>query len=205
MGQQFNGSDGAVFISAAPVAFTQLALTSTDHLVYSATDIDPKYDTWDPLTAPTVETSTDGTTWTNAVGGYSVISLLGQVVFKTAQDPTLQVRASGKYVPLTSVADATSWDLTIDTDTKDTTRYRSEWKTRTTLLKGGSAKFSRWWVDPYYSTDLMDADLILQLYIDATRGYKAVAHISSDNPKSSADDLVSEDISLDVSDVVPFP
>lgn len=200
----FSGKDAAVFVGGTPLTFTQEATTTTDSQTFKITDVNKG--TWDQSTVPIVEQQDPGSEdWEAPTVQYKLNYLLGSIVFSTALAVNTKIRVSGKYVPLTIIADATQWDLSLDVDMKDVTRFRSEWKQQVPLIRSGSCKFSRWWVDPYFSHTVRDNALILALYTTQTTGYKCVGYLKSDAVKSAVDDVVSEDVGIDVTgSIEPF-
>lgn len=198
-----SGIEGAVAIGGSPLAFTHEALSTTDFKNYTIANAVKS--TWLGTLIPTIETSADGTTWVPVTSGYKVYSLLGAISFVAEQSHTLLVRATGQYVPTTIVANATNWDFSIDLDTVDSTKFRSEWKTSVPTVKGGSGTFSQFYKDSYF-VQALGGPLIIILYVDETSGYKGLGQLKSDAIKSKVDDIVGEDIGFDISGaVVSFP
>jgi hypothetical protein len=193
----FTGNRAAVYVAGSAVAFTHEALVTTDQLMYTIGSGSTKT-TWDSTTNMIVETSPDGSSWSAVTTGYAIDYLLAKVTFTTARAANTQVRISGSYLPASVIGDATSWDLTITHDLKKTTRFRSDWQTQVPLIKGGTAKFERWFIDDYFTHTVRDSLLLIVLYTTDTNGYKFFAYLSSDGVKSQVDDLLTEGVSLEI-------
>src|SRR6185437_12827034 len=92
--------------SGTSVTFTNEVMTdSGDHKTYTVATGNTAHRYWDDQSALTIQTSPDGVTWTTQTTGFTVRYCGGVVTFTTV-DATREVRASGKYLPISQVGQA---------------------------------------------------------------------------------------------------
>jgi hypothetical protein len=159
------------------------------------------YKIWDSTDAVLVENSTDsGVTW-NTVNAslYTIDYLQGTVIFGSANLSSVEVRATGYYVPISLVANAYEWDLSIDANLISTTLLGATWKSQVSGLKSGTVKFSQYWQDNFYFTNLGTRYLIVMLVDNANyKGYIAYGWQKNDSVNVVNDDVIKEDVNFDV-------
>lgn len=103
-----------VMSSAAPVAFSSEATSSTDQVVYTIDDRDKRY--WDRNTPVVVEVNGNP-----PAVGYRIQHAGGKIHFKEALDPGDTVTVDGAYVTVTTAVEVREYTLSINSEIIDVT------------------------------------------------------------------------------------
>ena len=199
------GYKSDVYITSTPsVSMTNEATTAdATRELYTITDSLKRY--WDDSAAFVIETSPDGTTW-SAAAGYTLQYVGGVVVFGSAQSVGTQIRVtSGKYFPFSKLANGTEWDISVDMNLVDVTKFGDVWKLQLPLQKSGSAKVNSYFVDGTFLSYL-GSKMILILYVDATSTtrYETFAYLTNESIKTVATGVIEDDLSFEISGPVYF-
>src|SRR6266568_3945713 len=133
-------------VTLADVSYTD----SGDHQHYTISDAAKRY--LDPLTAVSVQISTNGGSSWSAAPAYSIVSVGGAITFTSANASGTLVRLhSGKYFPYASIGNTTDWQFTGTNTFADSTSHQgpggSTWSTFLPLLTTGKITCKKWWVD----------------------------------------------------------
>lgn len=117
--------------TTANVARTQYTITDATKRVLS------------PTVAMTVQTSPDGTTW-SAASGYSINRLRGIVTFASARPVGTQIRVSGTYIPMATIALCHDFSYSLSADNADITCFGDTYNRRAQVsrdISGNLATF----------------------------------------------------------------
>lgn len=195
------GYKAKIYATTTPsVAFTNEAFTdSGDHKTFTITNAAKRY--WDNTAALTIQTTTDGTTWTTTTA-YVAQYCGGVIILNVALvGASPGVRASGSYLPYSTVGSATSVEISHMLDILDSTSFDDGgWKTKVASLVGSEYKLSHWYIDTFF-TDIITnkTRFVLSAYsgANANQRYDAFGYIKSDSLKFAVKNLNSEDISFE--------
>jgi hypothetical protein len=146
------GKSVRIKVSGVAVPFVALPMTNSgDSKTYTITDATKRV--LDPTVAVLV--------YYNAVlqssALYTINRLSGQVTFLVAQGASA-VTVTGSYLPMTTVAEATSFSLACKATLVDDTAFGDTDVTRQQAQKTCSGAIGKWWKDNAFS-DALDAGL----------------------------------------------
>lgn len=202
------GYSADLYITSTPsVAFTAEATTATTPLtVYAITNAAKRY--WDRGVTVLVEFSTNGgSTWaTQAAGTYTLNYVGGVVTFPSAQAAGTIIRVSGNYYPYAQLGGGKEWDLTVDGNLVDTTTFGSGgWKSFTPVIKGGTVKMSRWWLDSSMLANLANP-LVAILYVNQAAGtrYDGFVRLKASSVKTAVAGVVDESLEFALDGAINF-
>lgn len=192
--------------SGTSVTFTNEVMTdSGDHQTYNVAVANTAHRYWDDTSALTIQTSPDGTTWTTQTTGFTVRYVGGQVVF-TAVDATRQVRASGKYLPISQVGQAYDWELSPTANILDVTTFNGGgWKQKISGLHDATAKASRYFLDGTFF-GLLGSRFVMVFYVAQAAGtrFEAFAWLKSDPTKVGVDAVIDEELDFEIDGTLSF-
>jgi hypothetical protein len=197
------GYKASIYATTTPsVAFTNEAMTDAgDHQTFTVVAAAKRY--WDQATALTVQTTTDGTTWTTTTA-YTT-AMLGVIVLTTALvGASPGCRVSGNYLPYSVIGDATQVEINNTLDIMEATSFVSAaagWKTKIPTLVGAEFKLDRWWVDTLFLNVLAtNTRLVIVAYsgANANQRYEAFCFIKQDALKFAINALITESLSFDI-------
>lgn len=188
--------------SGTSVAFTQAVMTdSGDHKTYTTTTTAHRY--WDDSAAVTtlIEVSTDGgSTWNPATAGTFTVQFVGGVVTFTTVNASREVRATGKYWPISQIGQAYDWELSPTVNILDTTVFGGGgWKTKTAGLHDATAKASRYFLDGTFF-NLLGSRFVVIFYPNFSAGtrFEAYAWLKTVPEKVGVDALIDEELDFEV-------
>lgn len=198
----YAGHEGAVFASTgAAVAFTDEATTANvARTRYQITNAVKRFIT--RTSAVIVETSPDGSVWTEANEEDYTLSRIGGVVeFDSAQAVGTQVRVSGDYLPMAELGQCTSWELEVSRDVQSYVVLRDGgYRRKKPTIGDSKGTISRLWMDEAVF-DMVDAgtEIVLVLYVDydANEAYGVYAYYGNIKIGNPGDGLVTEDVSFE--------
>jgi hypothetical protein len=212
-----HGKHSQIILTSTPaLSFTNLVLQdSGDHTTFFAASADAAKRYWDSTQTLTVQTSPDGTTWTNA-SPKSIRYLSGSVTFASAVSggtPGARVSA-GHYLPWSALAWVSEWAPDVSRDVKEDTRFTTS-NTPTSVrtyvpgLLGGSFKITGFIVDPTTSNLALaqsESPLIASMVIDVATGARieCAGFLTKDSVKVNVDDLESEELDFQATGQIYF-
>lgn len=186
--------------SGTSVTFTSEVMTdSGDHQTYKVATGNTAHRYWDDQSALTIQTSPDGTTWTTVTTNFTVRYVGGVVTFTTV-DATRQVRASGKYLPISQIGQAYDWELSPTVNILDTSTFgNGGWKTKQAGLHDATAKASRYFLDGTFF-GLLGSRFVVIFYPNFSAGtrFEAYAWLKSDPTKVGVDALIDEELDWEI-------
>jgi hypothetical protein len=186
--------------SGAGVTFTTEAVGNTgDNQAYRASVTAHRY--WDDTSALTVEFSVNGgANWNPAVAGTYTVQYCGGVITFTTVDAARTVRASGKYLAISQIGQASSWEANPSANLLDVTTFGSNgWKTKLVSLKEASAKATRYYIDGAFLA-LLGGRFVLVLYTNFAAGSRleGFAYLKTPAVKVSVDSTVDESLDFEI-------
>ncbi len=157
----YAGKLAKVHVAGTPIAFTDEATTTSDDLSFIISNAIKKI--WDWKTDITVKV--DGVTTTS---GFTVYKLEGKVIFDSEE--TGVVTVTGKYVPTSVAAEAHDYNISLEAENLDNTRFQDTHKRRIQGLKSASGSISQWvTIDKYFAEALIAGNpVVLELYPQAS-------------------------------------
>ncbi|MBX6361319.1 MAG: hypothetical protein IRZ03_14710 [Acidobacterium ailaaui] len=210
-----SGAYGSVLLASPPAVAlsSEVLMDSGDHQTFRISTASyglKRY--WNPQASWTVQTTTDGSTWTTVpASGYSIRYLTGQVTLTSALSGSAPgCRVTGAYLPTATLGQVKDWTLTLSSDLADVTTMQGPsasvvFKQYVPLLLGAEVKLSLYYADATFWTLVQSGtvpnQLILVLYTGrtSTERYEAFARVKQDEIKLAVDAIVEEglDCTLD--------
>ncbi len=201
------GKNAALYKGGTPLAYTDEPLhDSGNHTLYYVNDVTKRL--IDVATAVVVQVDTGGGYAT--VTNYTLEPTAGIVTFNSANGASDTVRIhTGNYIPLSKVADATEWELSLESEVKDSSRLGDSWKSQVVVQLGGNGKFGHIYQDNLYLVDIgsiFTDTLYFMFYVDAANkhGYVARGFLKSNSVKVAVDDIITEDISFEATGKIVY-
>jgi hypothetical protein len=195
------GTSADLYIaSGAGVTFTTEAVADTgDHQNYRQTGT-PAHRYWDDTSSLTVEISTNGGgSWSTPSSSTYTVQYCGGLITFTTIDATRTVRATGKYLAISKVGLAHSWEASPSADIIDVSVFGDTWHEKIVTLKDASAKASRYYVDGAFLS-LLGARFVLVLYINFSVGSRleGFAILKTPAAKVAVDGVVEEELEFEI-------
>ena len=186
--------------SGAGVTFTTEAVADTgDHQNYRQTGT-PTHRYWDDTQTLTIEVSFNGGgSWATATPGTFTVQYVGGLVTFTTVDATRTVRATGKYLAISQIGLAHSWEASPSADVLDVTVFGDTWKEKIVGLHDASAKASHYYIDGSFLS-LLGSRFVLILYINQSVGTRleGFALLKTPAAKVSVDSTVDEELEFEI-------
>lgn len=158
----------------------------------------------DPEFPVTVQVDADGggagTYATVSATTYTVNRLTGTIIFNTAQPAAATVQVSGRYLPISTVAEASEFTYTIEADNQANPVFTTPWQRRKQGLKDFSAELSQWYSPSnklFYDCIQDGRTLMLEFWVNNTLDLRGWVKTSSDEVSGSADGMMEEAIEFE--------
>lgn len=188
------GRKALVKVSGAPVTLANAATTADGaRFAYTITNVAQRV--LDHSAAVTVETSPDGTNW-SAASGYTLDRLFGRVIFGTARPTGTQVRVSGKYVPMTTAAEAKGFSQTATAKNDDASVFGDTFVRRDQVQRDITGSLNSFRTTDKYFDDALTAGnpVVIEFALDGTVISRAWALLNSEQIQAAVDSLIEQDV-----------
>jgi hypothetical protein len=162
------GRKALVKVSGTAIAFTDEATTADgDRKRYQVTNTAKRV--WDPTVAIVVERDTGGGFGVVSTG-YTLNRLKGTVIFTAAQAPGTVIRVDGSYLPMSTAAECTSYNVTPVASLHDTSIFGDTFTRRQQGLKTVTGEIGGFYVaDGYFAAQLSSgAPVVLEFFSDSS-------------------------------------
>ena len=179
--------------SSTPIAFTDEATTTSDNISYTITNATKLF--WDLETPVIVK---DGGVVT--IENYTLSRLTGKVLFDVV-NATRDITVSGKYVALTTVAQAKSFSFAASTDVLDATPFQELFRKFESSNITATAELGKFFeIDDIFVDMLLDGSTkILEYYpnddLDPIRFFGVANNVNIEAPQAG---LLDETISFNI-------
>ena len=170
------GRKALVKVSGTAVAFTDEATTANaERTRYQVTNAVKRV--FDPTAAIVVERDTGGGFGVVSTAEYTLNRLKGTVVFTSVQPVGTVVRVDGSYLPLSTAAEATSYEWAIGAENGDASYFGDDWMRRQQVSLKFTGSIGQWrTTDTYMETKLLAGDpVVVEFYADASTDPEASA------------------------------
>lgn len=186
------GRKSLIRVAGSPLSMTNEATTTDDNIVYQVSD--PNKQVWAPTAPIAVETSSDGENWTEVTGGYKLDRLFGRVIFNAEQDSGVQVRVSGSYLPMATVAEAYQFTFTASRANLDRTRFQHINMERTPGLCDATGSVGLWHTSTkeFWEELNQGNQIVVEVQIDNRVTARAWARPTTDETAAAVDGVVEE-------------
>ncbi len=117
-----------------------------------------------------------------------------------------QVRATGKYLPISQIGQAYNWEVSPTANIMDVTTFSGGgWKQKIAGLHDASAKASRYFLDGTFF-GLLGGRFVVIFYVAQAAGtrFEAFAWLKSDPTKVGVDAVVDEELDFDIDGTIYF-
>lgn len=190
------------------ISFTNVALTdSGDHKTFTISDPTKRY--WDIIQTITVQTSTDGSTWTTATSGFNIQYVGGKVVFAApVTGATPSCRVSAFYFAYSFLGNAKTVDITIQNTIEDITTFTNPpvpWKVKQANLSEAAIKIGKYWIDASFAPYLANRCVVVAYSgANPNQRYECYAFLKQDGMKLDVSKVVIEDLDFEADGPVFF-
>lgn len=188
-----------VRVTGNPVAFSNApTVPNPERTVFAITNENMRL--LEPDGNYTVERSTDaGANWVPIpTDAYTMNRLMGEVVLDTAEPVGNDIRVSGRYLPLTDVAEAYEYTYTLEANNETKPTFLNPWQQRIQTNKDITGSLSQWFdVDSLFWSALNENKLVvLDFYADNSTNFdvRCWAIMESSEVSGAPDGLLEEGI-----------
>jgi hypothetical protein len=194
-----SGYNADVWITAAPsIPVTNEVCTDISPGTGGASFQTSVHKRWDKHATLTVQTSVDGTSWsTDTTLNQYFQWVSGIFLFPNRTLVGMHVRVSGSYFNASQVPECHTWELSVISETQDTTIFQMPWKRYTPTTKHATGKIATFIVDDTLSSQV-GGELIFVLYADTTAGasWQFYGHLLQADPKVDVNAVINDDVSF---------
>ena len=159
-----------VMSDASAVPFTSEATTAdASRIEYRITNRTKRY--WSRTTPVVVETSPNGSTWTVVTSGYRIAHAGGKIMFYVPRATGTQVRVSGAFVAVTTVAEVREYTMSGTNALVDVTVLESDgWRKQLSTIRGASGSLTGFYnVNNLLQDKLLSGTaLVVELDVDSS-------------------------------------
>jgi hypothetical protein len=194
------GFDADVWVTAVPsIGVTNEACTYTQGAGgLSCTFKTNTHKLWDKSATTKIETSPDGTTWTDMTAAYwRFFQWVSGILALPFDLPGTQMRFSGSYFNASQVRDCHTWELTVTANEQNTTVFQQPWQTHTVTNKMATGKIGTFIIDDTLSKNIGN-ELAFLLYMSKTTGaaWEFFGSLTQTDPKSDVNAIQTQDVSF---------
>lgn len=187
------GKNALVKASGSSIAFTDEATNTNDDQTYQIADTTKQV--WDRTATITVKDGGSPTT-----ESFTLNRLNGTVTFDTV-DSTRTITLDGEYLPMTKVAEAFDFTLSISANNGDISEFEDDFMNRIQLLKDVTGDLTRWKSSSSLFFDNLNNGTIfvLEFTVDNTQNpeFRAWVLLSTEDINTSVDEVVEEPIEFE--------
>ncbi len=190
--QPYSGRSALIKASGTGVSMTDEAMTDLGaHTAYQITDAAKR------IISPYASVVVEVDTVAAAASSYTINRLTGTITFLSALAGTETVTITSTYLPLSTIADAKSWDLSVSNNSEDASVLGDTWTKREPTLGDVSGSFARFHVDDAFITKVIAQELLLfEFYVQSssTPEARAWGYLNSAGIDPQATSLIEESL-----------
>lgn len=188
-----------IIITGHGLATGDLIVNTTRSAVRVVTVVNPN-----ELTVAAVASQTDGDSidlYPVTVESYTTNRLTGKITFASVDAGRGAVRVSGSYLPMTKVAEAFEFTLSISATNGDTTEFEDDFMTRIQLLKDVTGTITRFETSTNLFFDFLDDGTIfvLEFFTNASvaADFKAWVLLSTDDKTTAVNAVIENSLNFE--------